>query len=144
MLWGEGYIRGASSEHCMHAPPRSYRRKGYDHPRVSTQNLTLLVDNIALWSHHEKLVIVDNHFACVGGLDLCFGRWDTQTHPLADVHPTHWSSTLFPGQDYNNARVLDFQNVYEYANNALSILETARMPWHDVSVCASMQILVGY
>lgn len=91
-------------------------------------------DNIALWSHHEKLVIVDNHFATVGGLDLCFGRWDTQTHPLADVHPTHFSSTLFPGQDYNNGRVMDFQNVYNYANNALSILETARMPWHDASL----------
>jgi phospholipase D1/2 len=41
---------------------------------------------------------VDNHFACIGGLDLCFGRWDTHTHPLADVHPTNFSLTLFPGQ----------------------------------------------
>lgn len=53
--------------------------------------------------------MVDNHRACIGGLDLCFGRWDTNTHPLADVHPTRFSSTLFPGQDYNNARVLDFK-----------------------------------
>ncbi|KIY47816.1 phospholipase D/nuclease [Fistulina hepatica ATCC 64428] len=90
-------------------------------------------DTVEFWSHHEKLVVVDNHYACVGGLDLCFGRWDTHTHPLADVHPTRFARTLFPGQDYNNARVADFQNVREYGSNAaISILETPRMPWHDV------------
>ena len=26
------------------------------------------------WSHHEKIVIVDNHTALVGGIDLAFGR----------------------------------------------------------------------
>lgn len=89
-------------------------------------------DTVEFWSHHEKVVVVDNHFACIGGLDLCFGRWDTNSHPLADVHPTNFSRTLFPGQDYNNARIMDFQNVYNYASNALSILDSARMPWHDV------------
>ncbi|KAH8813952.1 phospholipase D/nuclease [Flagelloscypha sp. PMI_526] len=89
-------------------------------------------DSIQFWSHHEKVVVVDNHFAAIGGLDLCFGRWDTHTHPLADAHPTNFDLTLFPGQDYNNARVLDFQEVYNYASNAISILETGRMPWHDV------------
>jgi phospholipase D1/2 len=37
-------------------------------------------------------------------------------------------------QDYNNARVMDFHNVPEFANNDLSIIETARMPWHDASL----------
>ncbi|KDQ51771.1 hypothetical protein JAAARDRAFT_184790 [Jaapia argillacea MUCL 33604] len=89
-------------------------------------------DDVEFWSHHEKVVVVDNHRACIGGLDLCFGRWDTHTHPLADVHPTDFSLTLFPGQDYNNARILDFQNVHAFASNTISILESARMPWHDV------------
>ena len=84
------------------------------------------------WSHHEKVVVVDNVRACIGGLDLCCGRWDTHNHPLADVHPTDFARTLFPGQDYNNARVLDFQDVPNYVSNAVSILDTARMPWHDV------------
>jgi phospholipase D1/2 len=35
--------------------------------------------------------------------------------------------------DYNNARVLDFQNVPNYVSNAVPIQEIARMPWHDVS-----------
>lgn len=89
-------------------------------------------DSVQFWSHHEKVVAVDNHFAAIGGLDLCFGRWDTNNHPLADVHPTEFDKTLFPGQDYNNARVMDFHEVAQYASNALSPLETPRMPWHDV------------
>ncbi|KAG2144421.1 uncharacterized protein EDB93DRAFT_1153427 [Suillus bovinus] len=97
-------------------------------------------DAVEFWSHHEKLVVVDNHRGCVGGLDMCLGRWDTHNHPLADVHPTDWSRTLFPGQDYNNARVLDFQNVDNYVSNAVSIMETPRMPWHDVhmTICGSV------
>jgi len=31
---------------------------------------------VFLWSHHEKLVIIDQKVAFVGGIDLCFGRWD--------------------------------------------------------------------
>ncbi|EKM50988.1 uncharacterized protein PHACADRAFT_151417 [Phanerochaete carnosa HHB-10118-sp] len=89
-------------------------------------------DDVEFWSHHEKVVVVDQHRACIGGLDLCFGRWDTHTHPLADAHPTHFDETLFPGQDYNNARVLDFKNVSQYANNGLSIIDMPRMPWHDM------------
>jgi phospholipase D1/2 len=55
-------------------------------------------DDVLLWSHHEKVVVVDNKRAAIGGLDLCFGRWDTNSHPIADVHPTEFSLTLFPGQ----------------------------------------------
>lgn len=91
-----------------------------------------LVDNVEFWSHHEKVVVVDNHRACIGGLDICFGRWDTQNHPLADAHPTDFSRTLFPGQDYNNARITDFQNVSDYVSETISVLESPRMPWQDV------------
>jgi phospholipase D1/2 len=91
-------------------------------------------DAVQFWSHHEKVVVVDNHFAAIGGIDLCFGRWDTHNHPLADVHPTGFERTLFPGQDYNNARVMDFKDVKDYTGGTVSILETPRMPWHDVSL----------
>ncbi|KIM30587.1 hypothetical protein M408DRAFT_7620 [Serendipita vermifera MAFF 305830] len=81
------------------------------------------VDSTRFWSHHEKVVIIDNHYACIGGLDLCFGRWDTHSHPLADCHPTDFSQTLFPGQEYNNARVKDFYEVWKWVNNSVSVLE---------------------
>lgn len=39
---------------------------------------------ISLWSHHEKLVVIDQQIAFVGGLDLCFGRFDRGDHPIVD------------------------------------------------------------
>ena len=42
-----------------------------------------------LWTHHEKLVVVDRAIAFVGGVDLCFGRWDTHDHSLTDNYPCH-------------------------------------------------------
>ncbi|KAG8894094.1 hypothetical protein FRB99_001525, partial [Tulasnella sp. 403] len=98
--------------------------------------------DVQFWSHHEKLLVVDHHRACVGGLDLCFGRWDTHNHPLADAHPTDFSRTLFPGQDYNNGRVLDFQQVDNFVSNQISILETARMPWHDVHMSVAGEVVL--
>jgi len=50
------------------------------------------------FSHHEKLCVIDNKAAAMGGLDACYGRWDTNDHPLADVHPTEFYKSLFPGQ----------------------------------------------
>lgn len=102
---------------------------------------------------------MDNHFACVGGLDACFGRWDTHNQyvtfteaafvtntgissPLADVHPTDFSRTLFAGQDYNNGRVLDFQQVDNFVSNQLNIMEIARMPWHDVHTMIAGEVVL--
>lgn len=36
------------------------------------------------WSHHEKICIIDDKFGFIGGLDLCYGRYDTHDHPLFD------------------------------------------------------------
>lgn len=41
---------------------------------------------VFLWSHHEKLVVIDQTLAFVGGIDLAFGRWDTNDHNLGDPH----------------------------------------------------------
>lgn len=64
-----------------------------------------------LWAHHEKLVVVDREVAFLGGIDLSYGRWDTIQHPIADAHPGDLDDIVFPGQDYNNARVRDFHNL---------------------------------
>ncbi|CAF3424732.1 unnamed protein product [Rotaria socialis] len=40
---------------------------------------------VFLWSHHEKTVIIDQKVAFVGGIDLCFGRWDDDFMRLADL-----------------------------------------------------------
>ncbi|VEN40536.1 unnamed protein product [Callosobruchus maculatus] len=40
---------------------------------------------IFLWAHHEKIVVVDQTYAFVGGIDLCYGRWDDDKHRLTDL-----------------------------------------------------------
>ena len=92
-------------------------------------------DIILYWAHHEKLCLIDGKMAFMGGLDLCFGRWDTNSHPIADAHPTDVNQILFPGQDYNNARIYDFEDVSNYDRNKLKRTESSRMGWSDLSIC---------
>ena len=86
------------------------------------------------WAHHEKFIVIDYALAFIGGLDLCFGRWDSRQHPLADVHPSGVQNEMFPGQDFNNNRILDFQTVEDWKSNELSKADYGRMPWHDVAM----------
>lgn len=86
------------------------------------------------WAHHEKFIVIDYDLAFIGGLDLCFGRWDTKQHPLADAHPSGVEREVFPGQDFNNNRIMDFQSVEDWKSNELSKAEFGRMPWHDVAM----------
>ena len=47
---------------------------------------------VYLWAHHEKIVVIDQTLAFVGGIDLCFGRWDNARHELVDqgaLQPQH-------------------------------------------------------
>lgn len=48
------------------------------------------------WAHHEKLVVIDQKVAFIGGLDLCFGRWDNSFHALTDF------GSVVPPPDINN------------------------------------------
>ncbi|CAG8658624.1 8960_t:CDS:2, partial [Paraglomus occultum] len=90
-------------------------------------------DGIMFWAHHEKMVVVDSRLAFIGGLDLCFGRYDTHTHQLVDYHPTGKQPTIWPGQDYSNPRIKDFVNVKDFAASLVDKTNVPRMPWHDVS-----------
>ncbi|XP_070504074.1 phospholipase D1-like isoform X4 [Chironomus tepperi] len=40
---------------------------------------------VFFWAHHEKLVVVDQTYAFVGGIDLAYGRWDDHKHRLTDL-----------------------------------------------------------
>lgn len=64
-----------------------------------------------------------------GGLDLCFGRWDVNQHPIADAHPSDLDNIVFPGQDFNNARIYDFEDVTQWENNKLDRTKYSRMGW---------------
>lgn len=82
---------------------------------------------VYLWSHHEKLVIVDHHICFIGGLDLCFGRYDTSEHNVGDKPPLTW-----PGKDYYNPRESEPNSWEDTMKDELDRGRYPRMPWHDV------------
>lgn len=82
---------------------------------------------VYLWSHHEKLVIVDYQICFIGGLDLCFGRYDTFEHRVDD-NP----SLVWPGKDYYNPRESEPNSWEDTMKDELDREKYPRMPWHDV------------
>jgi phosphatidylserine/phosphatidylglycerophosphate/cardiolipin synthase-like enzyme len=84
-----------------------------------------------LWSHHEKLVIIDQKIAFVGGLDLCWGRYDTKDHPVVE-EKNKYNTYFYPGCDYINERQVDLHNVERFYEEQLPRDRMPRMPWHDV------------
>lgn len=51
-------------------------------------------DGVFLWSHHEKLVIVDQAVAFLGGIDLCFGRWDDEYHRYLYIYVVYYKLAM--------------------------------------------------
>lgn len=82
---------------------------------------------VYLWSHHEKLVIVDYQICFIGGLDLCFGRYDTFEHKVGDNPPLIW-----PGKDYYNPRESEPNSWEDTMRDELDRGKYPRMPWHDI------------
>lgn len=82
---------------------------------------------VYLWSHHEKLVIIDYQICFIGGLDLCFGRYDTSEHKVGDCPPLIW-----PGKDYYNPRESEPNSWEDTMKDELDREKYPRMPWHDV------------
>ena len=86
-----------------------------------------------MWSHHEKMVVIDQKYAYLGGIDLCWGRYDTSEHLITEPYNDN-NTYIFPGIDYSNLRIRDFENVQEYTTEAVDRMNEYRMPWHDVMV----------
>ncbi|ESK89222.1 spo14 [Moniliophthora roreri MCA 2997] len=84
------------------------------------------------WAHHEKLCVIDHAIAFMGGLDLCFGRWDTPQHALID--DPDGQSQIWPGKDYSNPRISDFFTLNKPDEDMYDRTKVPRMPWHDVAM----------
>ncbi|CAL1712514.1 unnamed protein product [Somion occarium] len=87
------------------------------------------------WAHHEKLCVIDQAIAFMGGLDQCFGRWDTPQHVLVDdPEIAETEEPIWPGKDYSNPRVIDFHALNKPEEDMYDRSKVPRMPWHDVSM----------
>ena len=115
------------------------------HPNVFVQRSPNQIrQNTFFWAHHEKLCLIDHTVAFVGGIDLCFGRWDTPQHPVVDDKPTGFEDVnmpkdaehcqLWPGKDYSNPRIQDFFALHKPYEEMYDREEIPRMPWHDISM----------
>ncbi|OBT52063.1 hypothetical protein VE04_08911 [Pseudogymnoascus sp. 24MN13] len=115
------------------------------HPNIFLQRSpNQFKKNQFFFAHHEKICIVDHTVAFVGGIDLCFGRWDTPQHSVCDDKPTGFEHSdepkdadhcqLWPGKDYSNPRVQDFFQLNAPYAEMYDRSKTPRMPWHDVSM----------
>nr|UHS16742.1 phospholipase POX09635 [Penicillium oxalicum] len=115
------------------------------HPNIFVQRSpNQFRQNTFFWAHHEKLCLIDHTLAFVGGIDLCFGRWDTPQHSLTDDKPTGFESTdmpkdadhcqLWPGKDYSNPRIQDFYDLDKPYEEMYDRSVVPRMPWHDISM----------
>ncbi|GAA5922273.1 hypothetical protein JCM1841_001392 [Sporobolomyces salmonicolor] len=101
-----------------------------------------------LWSHHEKMCVIDETIGFMGGFDLCFGRWDTPGHVLIDDGPNIVNSSdpqnfdrdqarkaqIWPGKDYANQRVLDFHTLTKPEDDMYDRGKVPRQPWHDIGL----------
>eukprot|EP01012_Entosiphon_sulcatum_P039373 TRINITY_DN5181_c0_g1_i1.p1 TRINITY_DN5181_c0_g1~~TRINITY_DN5181_c0_g1_i1.p1 ORF type:complete len:780 (+),score=108.90 TRINITY_DN5181_c0_g1_i1:730-3069(+) len=98
------------------------------------QYLTRLHPNIQVqrhqprmyYSHHQKTVIIDQEVAFVGGIDLCFGRYDNPEHKLVDT------STRILGCDYWNPAARAYTNNDPPLLDLFDRYKFPRQPWHDI------------
>ncbi|NXK37770.1 PLD2 Phospholipase, partial [Piprites chloris] len=110
--------------------------------------------SVYLWAHHEKLVIVDQSVAFVGGIDLAYGRWDDDEHRLTDVGSVKRMTAVksvstanlavsvgellgetrfWHGKDYCNFVFKDWVQLDKPFADFIDRYTTPRMPWHDIS-----------
>uniref|UniRef100_A0ABM5EJU0 Phospholipase n=1 Tax=Pogona vitticeps TaxID=103695 RepID=A0ABM5EJU0_9SAUR len=126
------------------------------HPNIKVMRHPDHVSSIVfLWAHHEKLVVVDQSVAFLGGLDLAYGRWDTHAYRLTDLDgddspglkggaapsgvdeaPVNLATNqrLWLGKDYSNLIAKDWVQLDRPFEDFLDRRETPRMPWRDVGV----------
>jgi phospholipase D1/2 len=64
-----------------------------DHPRIS---LCFDTNHPVRAAHHQKIVLIDDALAFVGGIDLTEGRWDTREHLVDRPDRTKPSGDPYP------------------------------------------------
>uniref|UniRef100_A0A672PMY3 Phospholipase n=1 Tax=Sinocyclocheilus grahami TaxID=75366 RepID=A0A672PMY3_SINGR len=102
--------------------------------------------SVYLWAHHEKIVVIDQSVAFVGGIDLAYGRWDDREHRLTDVGSSGSVHSLqtgvgelmgntrfWHGKDYCNFVYKDWVQLDKPFDDFIDRYTTPRMPWHDIS-----------
>ncbi|XP_077365786.1 phospholipase D1-like [Festucalex cinctus] len=83
---------------------------------------------VYLWAHHEKIVVIDQSVAFVGGIDLAYGRWDDGEHRLTDVGSVTFSQMEQAEASSANMAPQANGNGSGYGNAAFSADDTVAQP----------------
>ncbi|CDK29425.1 unnamed protein product [Kuraishia capsulata CBS 1993] len=123
------------------------------HPNIHVlRSPNQFIQNIYFWAHHEKLLVIDHNICFMGGIDLCYGRYDTPDHVLTDDREGAFENgqnsdqeegvktQIFPGKDYSNPRVKDFWELDKPFEDMYDRNTVPRMPWHDVHMMSCGQV----
>uniref|UniRef100_A0AAQ4QTP4 Phospholipase n=1 Tax=Gasterosteus aculeatus aculeatus TaxID=481459 RepID=A0AAQ4QTP4_GASAC len=127
----------------------SKRTLSHLHPNIKVmRHPDHVSSSVYLWAHHEKIVVVDQSVAFVGGIDLAYGRWDDSEHRLTDVGSVTRSVALdlktgvgelqgntrfWHGKDYCNFVYKDWIQLEKPFDDFIDRYTTPRMPWHDIA-----------
>eukprot|EP01104_Vermistella_antarctica_P015680 TRINITY_DN5200_c0_g1_i1.p1 TRINITY_DN5200_c0_g1~~TRINITY_DN5200_c0_g1_i1.p1 ORF type:complete len:1602 (+),score=295.86 TRINITY_DN5200_c0_g1_i1:186-4991(+) len=122
LLWYESLAMGG-------AVNNTHARKALEDLHENIEVVRHPIGTINFWSHHQKFVVIDQSLAFVGGLDLCFGRWDTPVHRLGDDCEL---AQTWPGKDLHNPKIKDFFELDNPSADCFDRTKNPRMPWHDV------------
>lgn len=85
-------------------------------------------NRLSMWSHHQKFVVIDEEVAFLGGIDLCYGRFEDSNYLVTD--PNH---TIYPGRDYQNINHVTEANGPALVD-VVDRTKMPRMPWHDIQI----------
>ncbi|CAI8009389.1 Phospholipase D2 [Geodia barretti] len=132
-----------------------YAQKLLKHPNVVfLRHPDVFIAGVLLWGHHEKIIIIDQTLAFVGGIDLAFGRWDNECHMISDhlpppspeSIPQHTPTELvlegdedegqyqqWIGKDFYNPFIKDFVELNKPFDEGYDRSKEPRMPWHDIA-----------
>lgn len=113
LIWSIAVVHGSSAPKALL----------FEFPWLEPANIRLKLDtrHPIYGAHHQKLVVVDDSVAFIGGIDLTAERWDRQGHPADDPHRVDPD-----GEAY--APVHDLQMIVD-GDGARAIGDVARWRW---------------